>query len=115
MAAQILLLAYLIGAALFTYALSVIDDGPAAWKAAQTATRRGGRMAVVDLAVPTGRWAVLAPAARLACLTGGVHLGRAPWRRVARDLREVEHRRLRAGHVRVAAGTVPPRTDQGQT
>lgn len=84
-------------AALFTYALSIITDRPPAWQSAQAATRPGGRMAVVDLALPTGRWAVLAPAARLACLLGGVHLGRAPWRWVGRDLHDVKHRRHAPG------------------
>lgn len=93
-------------AALFTYAVSVIDDGPAAWASALAATRAGGRVAVVDLARPTGRWTVLAPVARLACFAGGVHLDREPWRWVARDAVDVEQRTLRAGHIRVAAGTV---------
>lgn len=96
-------------AALFTYALSVIDDGAAAWRSALAATRVGGRVAVVDLALPTGRWAVLAPLARLACFTGGVDLHRQSWRWVARDTRDVEQRILRAGHIQVAAGTVPAR------
>lgn len=97
-------------AALFTYALSVIDDGRAAWQSALAATRAGGRVAVVDLALPTGRWAVLGPLARLACFTGGVDLHREPWRWVARDTRDVEQRALRAGHIHVAVGTVSART-----
>ncbi len=97
-------------AALFIYALSVIDDGVAAWQSALAATRAGGRVAVVDLALPAGRWTVLAPLARIACFTGGVDLHREPWRWVARDTRDVEQRALRAGHIQVAAGTVPART-----
>jgi len=97
-------------AALFTYALSVIDGGVAAWLSALAATRAGGRVAVVDLALPAGGWAVLAPLARIACFTGGVDLDRKPWRWVVRDTRDVEQRMLRAGHIQVAAGTVPART-----
>lgn len=94
-------------AVLATFALSVISDGQAAWRSALAATRPGGRIAVVDLALPADRWAVLAPLARLACFTGGVDLHRETWRWVARDIVDVEQRTLRAGHIRVAAGTVP--------
>lgn len=94
--------------ALFTYSLSIIADGRAAWGTALAATRPGGRMAVVDLALPTGRWAVLSPLARLACSAGGVDLRCEPWRLVARDTVDVEQRTRRAGHIRIAAGTMPP-------
>lgn len=100
-------------AVLATFALSVIADGPAAWRSALAATRPGGRIAVVDLALPTGRWSVLAPLARLAGFTGGVDLHRGPWQWVARDLGDVEQRTLRAGHIRLAAGTVPTGSGTG--
>ncbi|MEO6886086.1 MAG: methyltransferase domain-containing protein, partial [Jatrophihabitantaceae bacterium] len=85
-------------AVLATFSLSIIGDGPAAWRSALAATRPGGRIAVVDLALPVGRWSVLAPLARFACFTGGVDLHRRPWRWVTRDLGEVEQRSLRGGH-----------------
>ena len=94
-------------AVLATYALSVIEDGQRAWRGALSAVRPGGRAAVVDLALPRGRWRALAPLARLACFTGGVDLHRRPWQWVLRDTLEPEGRVLRAGHVRVAVGTVP--------
>jgi demethylmenaquinone methyltransferase/2-methoxy-6-polyprenyl-1,4-benzoquinol methylase len=94
-------------AVLATFALSVVGDGRAAWRSALAAARPGGRIAVVDLALPAGWWAVLAPLARLACFTGGVDLHREPWRWVTRDTTDVEQRSLRAGHIRVSAGTVP--------
>lgn len=98
----------LFDAALFTYSLSVIGDGGTAWASALAATHPAGRVAVVDLAMPTGGWTLLAPLARLACFTGGVDLQRRPWRWVERDCRDVGRRTLRGGHIRVAAGSVPP-------
>jgi demethylmenaquinone methyltransferase/2-methoxy-6-polyprenyl-1,4-benzoquinol methylase len=95
-------------AALFTYSLSVIGDGGSAWASALAATRPDGRLAVVDLAMPTGGWRALAPLARLACFTGGVDLQRRPWRWVERDCRDVGRRTLRGGHIQVAAGIAPP-------
>ncbi|MGI8867367.1 MAG: hypothetical protein ACR2F6_00560, partial [Mycobacteriales bacterium] len=91
---------------LATYALPVIGGVPTAGRPALPATRPGGRVALADLALPTGGWSALAPLARLACFTGGVDLRRHPWQWVARDTEAVEHRALRAGHIRIAAGTV---------
>jgi ubiquinone/menaquinone biosynthesis C-methylase UbiE len=93
-------------AVLATYALSVIEDGPAAWRSALAALRPGGRAVVVDLAPPVGGWAVLGPLARLACFTGGVDLRRRPWQWVERDTGQVQQRTLRGRHIRIAAGTV---------
>ncbi len=97
-------------AVLATYALSVIEDGARAWHAALAAVRPAGRAAVVDLALPEGRWRALAPLVRLTGFTGGVDLDRRPWQWVDRDTVDTEERVLRAGHVRVAVGTVPPGT-----
>ena len=41
--------------------------------------RSGGRIAVVDMMLPTGRWRVLSPLARLACLAGGADTDLAAW------------------------------------
>lgn len=93
-------------AVLSTYALSIIDNWTVAWTGALASTRSGGRIAVVDLALPVGRWRILWPAARFACWTGGVDPRRAPWQLVERDTVEVTHEVLRGGHVHLAAGSL---------
>ncbi|MGQ0626361.1 MAG: class I SAM-dependent methyltransferase [Sporichthyaceae bacterium] len=92
-------------AVLYTYSLSIISDWRASWAQALELTRPGGRLAVLDLAMPRGAGTVLRPAARMAALTGGVHLRRRVWEAVATDLVEVARHELRAGHLRVTAGT----------
>lgn len=89
-----------------TYTLSVIEDAESAWRNAMVAAHPGARVAVADLALPQGRWRVLAPLARLACFTGGADLHRHPWEWVARGTDNPQRRVLRGGHVHVAAGTV---------
>ncbi len=96
-----------VDSALFTYSLSIVDDWQAAWTAALERVRPGGRMLVVDMALPVGRWRVLTPLARLACLTGGADPHRHPWTLAERDLRDVTHQVLRGGHVHVVAGVRP--------
>lgn len=97
----------LVDAALFTYSLSIIDDWQAAWAAALERVRPGGRMLVVDMALPVGRAHVLSPLARLACFTGGADPDRHPWTLAEQDLRDVSHQVLRGGHVHVVAGVRP--------
>lgn len=100
-------------AVLFTYSLAVIDDWTTAWAQAAALLRAGGRVAVVDTAMPAGRWRVLAPLARVALFTGGVDAGREVWRRVADDTTGARHLTLRGGHVHVAVGRKPGADDGG--
>lgn len=99
-----------VDAVLFTYSLSVIGDWRAAWAQAMAALRPGGRVVVVDLALPVGRWRWLSAAARLACFTGGSDPRRHPWTLLDDSTVDVSHQVLRGGHIHVAAGT---RSDTG--
>ena len=93
-------------AVIATYSLSIISQWRPAWSGALERTRNGARAAIVDLALPTGAGRVFDPAARLACFTGGVDLGREPWTLVSEDLDCVTIESHRWGHVVVAVGTL---------
>ena len=93
-------------AVLFTYSLSIVGAWRSVFAQACALTRPGGRVVVVDLALPTRRWRVLSPLARLACFTGGVDVLRGPWTLVLDGLGASAHRVLRGGHIHVGAGTV---------
>lgn len=97
--------AALFDAVLFTYSLSIIGSWRQAYSRAVECLQPGGRVAVVDLSLPVGRWRVLSPLARLACFTGGVDTGRAPWQAVLDSTTDLTHEVLRGGHIHVAAGT----------
>ncbi len=88
-----------VDAALFTYALSVIEDWEGAWEAVLRRVRRGGRVVVVDLGLPGGAPAAAAGQPRLP----GGRCGPAP-RAVAACPRG--HRRHEPPR---AAGRPPPR------
>lgn len=94
-------------AVLFTYSLSVIGDWRGAWEQAWALLRAGGRVAVVDTALPVGRWRWLSPLARLALFSGGVDASRRVWQQVLTDSEQTMHRVMTGGHVHVAAGTKP--------
>lgn len=94
-------------AALFTYSLSIIDRWRDAFAQTLARTRPGGRIAVVDMALPVGRWRVLSPLVRLACYTGGADVRRAPWNLLLASTTQPTSCVVRGGHIHVAAGSRP--------
>ncbi len=94
-------------AVLYTYSLSIITGWRQSWAQALTLAKPGARLAVADLAMPRGKGTPLWPAARVACLTGGVKLRRRVWNVVTADCVEISEQVLRSGHIHIAAGTKP--------
>ena len=99
--------AALFDAALFTYSLSIIEGRRATYAQALARVRAGGRIAVVDTALPVGRWQLFSPLARLDCRIGGADTTRAPWELVAQTTIAPTHRVVRGAHIHIAAGTRP--------
>ncbi|MGI8415654.1 MAG: class I SAM-dependent methyltransferase [Nakamurella sp.] len=97
----------LFAAALFTYSLSIIAGWHDAYAQALARVRPGGRIAVVDMALPVGAWRVFSPLARLACFTGGADINRAPWNLVLQTTASTTHHVVRGGHIHIVAGTRP--------
>ncbi len=95
-----------VDAVLATYALSIIPGWRQAWALAGRAARPGARGVVVDLGLPTGHAAPLAPLARLACLAGGSDPHRDPGGALLAGADARSHERFLGGHVRVDAGTL---------
>jgi S-adenosylmethionine-diacylgycerolhomoserine-N-methlytransferase len=90
-----------------TYALSLVPEWERAWANALQAVRPGGRIAVVDLALPTGRGRLLTSLARAACALGGSDPQAHPWTAVERDCTDVTASSWWGGHVQVRVGTRP--------
>jgi len=93
-------------AAVFTYSLSIIADWQSAWAQALNLLHPGARIAVVDLALPTGWGQLMTPVTRMACFTGGADPRRRPWRQVSADTDDVVAATFWSGHVHIAVGTV---------
>ena len=96
-------------AVLTTYALSLMPGWRAAWTTALEACRDGARLAVVDMARPTGAARALTPLALAATAIGGADVDAHPWSALDAACEDVERASLRGGHVRVHVGTLARR------
>lgn len=94
-------------AVLFTYALSLMDDWPAAWRAALALARPGARVAVVDMQRARRGPRPLRALADVAMWSGGADPTAWPWRAVEEQCTDIDRADLRGGHVQVRAGTLP--------
>ncbi len=98
-------------AVLDVYSLSLMGAWRQAWQITTGLTAPTARACIVDMALPTGRGSVLRPLARLACRLGRADIHCHPWTAFGRGFTDVEHRRLRGGHIHVVSGTrMGPRT-----
>ncbi|MCH6470421.1 class I SAM-dependent methyltransferase [Sinomonas terrae] len=100
-----------VDAVLATYSLSVTGDAAAAWERILALCAPGTRVAVVDMQLPTGPAAALAPIAALACRLGGSDPSAHPWTLLEHDTPDTEASSLRGGHIQIRAGT-PSRSPQ---
>ncbi|MEO5833655.1 MAG: methyltransferase domain-containing protein [Nakamurella sp.] len=96
-----------VDAVIAVYALSVVPGWERAWARALAHTRRGGRMAVVDLQLPVGAARLAAPLARLACAAGGSDINAHPWTALEYDCTDVTAASRRGGHIQIRVGTRP--------
>lgn len=90
---------------LATYSLSVAGNAAAAWARLLALCGPMTRVAIVDMQLPTGPAAALAPLAALACRLGGSDPSAHPWTLLERDTSDTEASSLRGGHIQIRAGT----------
>ncbi|WP_149361903.1 class I SAM-dependent methyltransferase [Lolliginicoccus suaedae] len=93
-------------AVIASYALSLMDDWPAALATMVAACRPGARVAIIDMQPPQGRAAVWSPLARLACRAGGSDIHARPWTLLDQYCEDIAARSVRGGHIQVRVGTV---------
>lgn len=89
-----------------TYAMSVFPDWRAAWACAKSVLTPDARACIVDMQLPSGAAALLAPLARLACATGGADINAHPWTALEQDGKDVVADTRRGGHIRITAATI---------
>lgn len=100
-----------VDAVLATYALSVARPPAAAWERLLALCGPRTKASVVDMQMPTGAAAALAPLAALACRLGGSDPSARPWTLLEHDAPDFEASSLRGGHLQIRTGTPrrPPR------
>jgi ubiquinone/menaquinone biosynthesis C-methylase UbiE len=96
-----------IDAVFASYAMSVIPEWHAAWRASLAALKTGGRAGIVDMQPPTGWAKILSPLAYFACAVGGSDIHARPWTAVETDCVDVVEKSLRGSHIVAAAGMLP--------
>jgi ubiquinone/menaquinone biosynthesis C-methylase UbiE len=94
-----------------SYAMSVIPDWQAAWRASLAVLKPGGRAGVVDMQPPIGWAKMLSPLAYFACAVGGSDIHARPWTAVETDCVNVATKTLRGGHIVAAAGMLSKRVE----
>lgn len=92
---------------IFAYSLSLMQPWERAWRNAVDALAPGGRITIVDMVLPTGWCSVWRPLAWLATKLGGSDPHAHPWRALENEFTDVDHERLRCGHIRVVSGDSP--------
>lgn len=92
-------------AVIATYALSLMPGWRGVLDSVAAALAPGGRVAVVDMQLPTGRASVFGPLARLACRLGGADIEAHPWSYFESAEWTTVRRSVRGDHIQVAVAT----------
>lgn len=96
-----------IDAVLFAYSLSLMRPWQSAWRATTDLLDSGVRIAIADVARPTGGGAVARAGARALSAAGGADIDAHPWQALEQDCIDVHRQSLWGGHVQVRSGVWP--------